>query len=78
MSRRNPRPSIDDEGADFTGVHLALPVKKLKKGELADDGYSVLQCPIGNDTPSAGRFKGPLAKQRAESKAASLNRKNGS
>jgi hypothetical protein len=71
---RNPRPSLDDEDADFTGVHLALPVKKLKGGELVDDGYSVLECPIGNDTPAAGHFTGPLAKQRAKAKAAKLNR----
>jgi len=72
---RNPRPSLDDEDADFTGVHLALPVKKLKGGELVDDGYSVLECPIGNGTPAAGRFKGPFARQRAEHKAATLNRR---
>jgi len=72
---RNSTPD-DGEWRDLRGVHLALPVQRLRNEEWADDGYSVLQCPIGS-APSAGDFKGPFAKQRAEHQAANLNRQNG-
>jgi hypothetical protein len=53
----------------MAGRWLAVPVKDRSGRHL---GWSVYSLPIGPRSRVGGRFRGPLAKQRAEARARKL------